>query len=413
MVSAATQSPPRAQSGGKPGAGPRPAVPFIRASAKHIEAPFYDTTFTIGATQQDIGVIEVPAYGYVRAILLLVTTSGFTSAAPSAFQEDGPFNVLQNIQFNEPNGAQIAQFGDGYELMLANKFGGYQGPGLSNDPRANPLFAQQTATGANSGSFQFLLRIPVELDCRSGLGSLPNQAANATFRVRAAIAPTSTVYTTAPTTPGQVRLRMMVETWDQPEVASGGVSNQVTPPAMNTTQFWSRQVYNLGAGGNQTIRLNRVGNYLRELIFILRSGASGAQGAGQRFNAQTLYTNTTPAGQVFIYLDSRPTEVINDDVWRARMWEKSGGYGGGIAAQLTAGAATPNAADQPYGQENGVRVLDYCTEFDNNYGRENRDLWQPTLGSTRLEIQSPFGALTNGTLTVLTNDVALAGNVFL
>lgn len=403
MPTAATQSPgASAQRGG----GPRPSVPFIRASARHIEAPFYDTNVLIGAGQTDLGVIEIPAYGYVRNIILYVTTATAGTGTSAVFSEDGPFNVLQNIQFNEPNGAQIAQFGDGYELFLANKYGGYQGPGLSNDPRANPVFN----TVAASGTMSFMLRIPVEMDIRSGLGALPNQAANATFRLRLSVAAAATVFATAPgTTNPTIRIRAMVETWDQPEVASGGVVNQTVPPAMNTTQFWSRQVYNLGSGGSQTVRLTRVGNYLRNIIFILRSGA----GQTQRSSAQALWAAN--GGQVTFFLDSRPTEVINDDVWRARMWERSGGAGGGIAtsALSVTTTPTPNPFDSPYGQDNGVRVLDFASEFDGNYGRENRDLWQPTLGSTRFEIQSIFGSLTNGQLTVLTNDVAIAGNVFL
>lgn len=412
MPNAATQVPGNSPNRG--GSMPRPSIPFIRASAHHVEAPFYDVTFTQSASQQDLGVIEVPAYGYIRNLVFLVTCTTSGNAATVAFQEDGPWNILQNIQFNEPNGAQIVQLNDGYELMLVDKFGGYNGPGLSNDPRGNQYASQTVGAGATGGSFQFMLRIPVELDCRSALGALPNQAANATFRLRGAIAPLSTVYTTAPTTGGAVRVRIFAETWDQPEVASGGVANQVTPPAMNTTQFWSRQVYNLGAGGSQTVRLTRVGNYLRSLIFILRSGATTGQGAGPRFAADSLWTATaTPAtSQVSIFLDSRPVQVINDDYWKSRMWERSGGYGGAIAAQAV-GSGTRNTQDQAYGLENGVRVFDFCSEFDGNYGRENRDLWQPTLGSTRLEIQSVFGTLTSGTLTVLTNDVAIAGNVFL
>ena len=50
-------------------------------------------------------------------------------------------------------------------------------------------------------------------------------------------------------------------------------------------------------------------------------------------------------------------------------------------------------------------------EFDGTLGRENRDLWLPTLGSSRLEWQ--FTAANAGTLTVYTNDVAIAGPVFM
>lgn len=433
MPSAATQSPGSTASANRGGtSGQRPSVPFIRASAEHVEAPFFDQTFTLGANLQDFGVIEVPAYGYVRNVVVMVNASAITGGTGAyTFAEDSPFQALQNIQFNEPNGAQIVQVNDGYELYLTNKWSGYQGPGLSNDHRADPQYSQVATNGA--GAFSFMLRIPVELDCRSGLGALPNQAANATFRVRAALAPISQIFVNGGAnlpTGGTCRVRMFTETWDQPEVASGGVSNQVTPPAMNTTQFWSRQVYNLGGGGSQTVRLTRVGNYLRNNIFILRSGAAGVQGAGPRFNADNLWTSVTSTigaatgisdGQVTFFIDSRPIQVLNDRYWKLRMWERSGGYGSMLANAPAAedgtfGLGTANAqnlGDEPYGLDFGVRVLDWAHEFDNNYGRENRDLWQPTLGSTRFEIQSSFGALTNGTLTVLTNDVAIAGNVFL
>jgi hypothetical protein len=411
-------------------------VPFIRASARHVEAPFFDQTYTMSAALQDFGVIEVPAYGYVRNLVFMVTCVTAANAATVTFNEDAPWTALQNIQFNEPNGAQIVQVNDGYELMLTNKWSGYMGPGNSNDHRGSPNYYQTTGAVATGGSFSFFVRVPVELDLRSALGSLPNQAANATFRIRAALAPLSVVYGTSPTTGGSVRVRILAETWDQPEVSSGGATNQVTPPAMNTTQFWSRQVYNVGSGGSQTIRLTRVGNYLRNQIFILRSGNTLAvQGAGPRFLAEQLWTTptttlgTTPAatsdGQVTFFIDSRPIQVLNDRLWHEYMWERSGGYGAmysqpelvdGTYGYVGYGVAAnaPNASDGPYGLDYGVRVLDWMTEFDGNYGRENRDLWQPTLGSTRFEIQSNFGTLAAGsTLTVLTNDVAIAGNVFL
>lgn len=432
MPSAATQSPGSASSANRGGSAPRPSVPFIRASAEHVEAPFFDQTYTGNANLQDFGVIEVPAYGYIRNIVIMVTASVTANVTNVVtFNEDAPFNALQNLQFSEPNGAQIVQLNDGYELYLVDKYSGFMGPGLSNDHRADPGYSQVVGAGATGGTFSYMLRIPVELDCRSGLGALPNQAANATFRVRGALAPLTTIYGVAPSVGPTVRVRMFSETWDQPEVASGGVQNQVTPPAMNTTAFWSRQVYNVGAGGSQTVRLTRVGNYLRNNIFILRSGAAGVQGAGQRFLADQLWTSVLTTtngvaqsdGQVTFYIDSRPIQVINDRYWRMRMWERSGGYGGMVAQAPAAedgtfgiGAAaanSQNAGDEPYGLDFGVRVLDWAHEFDGNYGRENRDLWQPTLGSTRFEIQSSFGALTNGTLTVLTNDIAIAGNVFL
>lgn len=399
MVTAATQSPPNTGNKGAKNDRPMPTVPFIRASALHREGAFFDNgaSTLLTASQIDYGVIEVPAYGYVRNIVILVeATGGANGLATVAAAEDAPFSVLQNIQLNEPNGAQLQQYATGYELYLANKYGGYRGPGLSNDPRGSVNYSPVATTG----NFSFVLRIPVEMNLRDGLGSLPNQAANATFRVRLTLGSTTDVYATAPDTKPAVRIRMFTETWDQPEISSGGLSNEVIPPAMNTTQFWTRQVYNVSTG-SATVRLTRVGNYIRNMIFILRSGSAPSQ----RSNAQSLWVSS--GSNINLLLDSRPIDIINDSLWKQQMWERSGGYGGFLALSTAA-----NANETPYGQDNGVRCYDFAHEFDGNYGRENRDLWLPTLGSTRLELQCTFGTLTSGTLTVLTNDVATAGNVF-
>lgn len=393
MPTAATQQ-PSGNAGtrqGKSDQRVQPTVPFIRASAKHREPTGIDTSKVLTTSDQDLGVFDIPAYGYVRNIVLLVTASGGTGGTPSAtLTEAGILAALKNIYLTEPNGAVIAQFDTAYQLYLANKFGGY-GNVNGSDPKASPVYAN---AGTSFASFSFLLRIPVEINLRDGLGSLPNQNAAATFKLRMSLAKVADIATgTLPTTLPTVRVRAYLEAWDQPEISSAGSTNQVTPPAMNTTQFWSSQTYNVNAGQN-TVRLTRVGNYIRNLIFTLRrSGTSRANGE----------TDLLAADPVYLYLDTRPLDIIEPNNWREQMYNRSG-YG------RTQGTATP-AADAPYGLENGVRVYDFMHEFDGSYGHENRDLWLPTLGSTRLELQ--FNAANSGTLEVLTNDVAIAGSVFI
>ena len=88
-----------------------PAVPFIRASAEHREPAGIDITRAITTSDQDLGVFDVPAYGYVRSVVLVVDSSGGAGAATAA--EDGPWSVLKNIALTEPNGAVISQFNSG------------------------------------------------------------------------------------------------------------------------------------------------------------------------------------------------------------------------------------------------------------------------------------------------------------
>jgi hypothetical protein len=368
-----------------------PTTPFIRASMEHREPSGIDVTRLLIAADQDLGVNDIPAYGYIRSLMLVVQATGGLGAGVTA-HEDAPFSALKNIAVTEPNGAVICQFNSGYDLAMANKWGGYRDPNGA-DPRSSPVFAPVNATG---GNFNFVVRVPIEINPRDGLGSLPNQNAAATFKLKATLtsgaANAGLFGATIPTTQPSVRVRAFTETWDQPEVSSGGQNNQVTPPAMNTTQFWTQQTFNIAATGNQNIRLTRVGNYLRNLIFTFRSAA------GSRATNDTLFPDP-----LMILLDARPVDTIERNNFRHQMYERTG-FGG-----VVGNGATAN--DAPNGLDNGVFVYDFMHEFDGALGRENRDLWCPTLGSTRLELQGSFGG--TGTLTVATNDVAVAGNVFI
>lgn len=367
-----------------------PVVPFVRASAEHREPVFDVQRLLVATGPQDLGVFDVPAYGYMRAIVFVVTATG---AVGGTLAEDAPWNVLQNVALTEPNGATIAQFDSGHSMYLANKWGGYRDAN-GGDPKASPAYTQDAA-----GNFSFLVRIPVEISGREALGALPNQNSAANFKVRATLgsgAAAATNLYSAITTLPTVRVRAYLEAWDQPEVAVAGQTNQVTPPALNTTQFWTAQTYNIASAGQQQIRLSRVGNYLRNLIFVLRRGGTS------RANGDADMPDPTT-----VYLDTRPLDIIERNNWKNQMYERTG-YGGRAAG---ATITTALALDTIGGLDAGVFVYDFMHEFDQSLGRETRDLWLPTLGSSRLELQGSFANA--GTLTVITNDVAIAGNVFL
>lgn len=387
------RGPNNPQNGNGNGARALPMVPFIRASAEHREPTGIDVNRLMTASDQDLGVFDIPAYGYLRSLVILVTVTGGVGAATA--QEDAPYNILKNIFLTEPNGSVLSQFNSGWDLYTAMKWGGYRHP-WGTDPAGSPVNSDSDFLA--NGNFQVIYRLPVELNLRDSLGSLPNQNAAAVFKLRLTLARQLDVFATGPaTTLPNVRVQVFLEAWDQPEVTSAGVTNQITPPAMNTTQFWSPQIFNVSAG-QQTIRLTRVGNYIRNLFFTYRrSGTSRVNGGLDWPNPLTLF------------LDTRPLDIIERQNWFLQMYERTG-YGGTIGHKLaTAGLTIAN--DTSRGIDNGLFVYDFAHEFDGGLGRENRDLWLPTLGSTRLEIQGNFANA--GVLTVYTNDVAIAGSVFI
>lgn len=362
---------------------PAALMPFIRASQKRREQPFFDVSKQLSATgSQDLGSIDIPAYGFLRGLRIVVTNTGNASGGTQTAAEDSPFTSLQNIFVTEPNGAVVYQANNGFETHCHNKYGGYA---YANDPRANTaVYTAVSATSAGS----YALRIPIELRTRDALGSLPNQNAAATFKLRltvaSAVAGGALFATNTNTVQSTIRIQVFAEYWDQPPQSIDGVAAAQLPPGVSTTQFWTTQQFTVNTGLN-TIRLTRMGNYIRNLILILRrAGTSRANGEADW---------PDPA---YLYVDIHQQDAVIKNEWYTTVYERYG--------YATAG----DAAGQ---KDNGVFPYDFCHEFDGQVGHENNDLWLATKASSRVEIQGTFANA--GVLTVLTNDVAVVGNVFM
>jgi hypothetical protein len=63
------------------------------------------------------------------------------------------------------------------------------------------------------------------------------------------------------------------------------------------------------------------------------------------------------------------------------------------------------------GRDTSVYVFQFIDDDSSVLGNEERNRYLPTLQSSRLEIRGSFGAST-ASLSVLTNDVAPAGDIF-
>jgi hypothetical protein len=366
-----------AAAGGPQQKAPALLVPFTRAAKEHIEPFVDDTVATFGASSVQRGPFDVPAYGYMRYLVIQIDATGGTGTSVTT-AEDGPWSVLQEVSLIDVNGAPIVGPLSGYDLYLINKYGGYA---FSPEPKQSPQFS---AVGASTGNFSLVLRVPVEISPRDALGSLANMNGASTYKLKYTIAPTSQVYGTVPATPPAVRVRAYLEAWTQPAATDlRGNPAATEPPAHGTTSYWSKTVVSLNSG-QQTVRLPRVGNYIRGLFFIFRDGSNTRSGGATQF--------PDPAA---LYWDTRLLKSYNKAIWRDAMVRKT---------DFTATVETARGLD------NGVFVEDYCHDFDGQLGHELRDGWLPTVQSTRLELQGSFGS--SGSLTVITNDVSPAGEVF-
>lgn len=354
-------------------AGDKPATivaanPFVRAASMVTEGAFHDNTVALTATGSvQVSDQDIPAFGYLRSILLRVTASGGAGTVAVA-HEDAPFSALQDITLNDVNGRSLVGPVSGFDLYLINKWGGYA---YATDPKKAPGFVAPTT----AGNFDYLVRLPVEVSLRDGLGSLPNQNSSATYKLSYAVAAANKVFTTLPTTLPSVRIRAYAEFWSPVEpVDPRGMPNQTEPPAVGTTQHWTKSTPNVVGGSENRIRMTRVGNMVRQLLFVLRDTA------GNR-------TSVDFPDQLRFEWDQRNLHVFSSAILRHTMWEHTG-----------------EALDT------GVLVFDFAADLDGKTGMEMRDQWLPTTEATRLELVGTFGANAKA-LQVLTNDVAPRGTV--
>ena len=353
--------------GANKGAPSGPVIPFTAAAHEHVE-PAFDVSQQVGAAAVNLGPFDVPAFGYLRHIVIVATASGGTLGA-GVLHEDHPWSVIQSISINDVNGAPIVGPIDGFGLLQANVYGGY-GAG-----RPDPRLLSTYSNTINGG---FTLRIPVEIERSSGLGCLANQNAAAAYKVNITVNASAGVYSTAPTTTATWRFRGYLEAWTLPNsVDVAGRPQAQLPPAHGTTHYVSQFNKSVVAGAN-TVLLPRVGNLIRYLIIVAR-------------NATPVRADNVFPDPVSVNWDARglliqepQTYVIN------RMLEQ--------LVNSTNQAGTANSRDT------GVFVFSWAN-IDHGYaGDDEPTLWLPTVQSTRLEITGTSVAA--GNLQVITGDVA-------
>lgn len=361
-----------AQSAGNPAArtqsnAPAVLIPFTRAARKKSMnvGTYGPVALNTGVNAQPV--IPVPAAGYLRFLRITVTGTTTGNAAAVAFNADGPFNVLQQIQFNAANGDSIVSPIDGFTLYLLNKYGAFSSG--TYDPVADPAYSVTPGTGATGGSFQFVLRLPVEIDSRDGLGALENMAANAAYQFQYSLNSLANLYTVQPTTAPTVTVNVVEEYWNAPAAANlAGAPQAQAPNGNGTVSLIQTQTPTITSGSTQTVNLLNVGNTVRWIMFVLRTSA------GVRTEADF------PAVSKLI---------VNNDMWyyrRKEQWRSqlANDY------QLRGGISASPAAGQ---LDAGVFIV---SDFMNDgapgasevNAASNRNLWLVTNSATSLQFDA-------------------------
>lgn len=359
-------------------------VPFIRSTKKHRE-PFFDQTNPFGTA---LSPINIPAYGFLRGVWIRVDTGNGTTGAGLTQSPDGPWNIFSFMGLFDVNGAPLyGPFSSGYRAYQIQKYGAYHRyfDGFAAD-FANPVSTPASYTG------HWWYYIPVEMVRRNGMGSLANLNAAATYKLQLTLNTITNVITAGSGSFGvapNVRVRCWLDAWAQPPQTDllGNMTAQ-TPVSHGTTQFWSEQVYPIGAG-QQTVRLVRVGLFLRELICTLNLST------GLRDT-----TDTDWADPIQLFLDGY--ELVN--VSQNFLWTEMH-----TLWNLTPNGATATGAAGT--RDIGVYVFQFVDDDSSILGNEERNRYLPTLQSSRLEIRGSFAGAA-AQLSVLTNDIAPQGDIF-
>jgi hypothetical protein len=359
-------------------AAPQLLVPFSRAAREHTET-FYDSgSLSAGA---DFGPVDIPAYGFLRSLLLDVQVTSTGNSATVALHEDAPYNALSNLLVQDVNSTPVYGPLDGFSAYCADRYLGIRGP---LDPRLVPGGYTQftTGAGATAGSGRFTIRIPIEAIARTGLGSLANANSSTTYKLRGTLNSLANIFTTVPNGTVVFRVKATLEAWSVPAAQDWrGRAQEQVPPGNGTTAYVSRTVFSSVATGANTLRLPRVGNYIRSLVLIFRSGTGSTARSTGESSGLPDPTN--------LYIDTRLMHQQSPNVSRRYEAERM--------------RNTSTTFDGAGGPTNGVIVFDGCHDYG-QIGNENGDQWLPTLQSTRAELQ--FTSAFSGSLTVITHDVA-------
>lgn len=366
---------------------PMPPRQF-RVGVQSHEENNYDQTLTQSSSTQDYPVFELPPQGFLRGIFLQFDGFSTNSAATVAYasnQLDAPFNIIDTVTLEDTNSKPLLGPVGGYDLYLINKYGGYH---FGSDPKESPEYAADS--GANDINVKFVLYLPVELVARDTLGSLPNKSGTNKFRIRTRLAASATVFGTAPTEALSCRLRYTPVNWWEPDATDiKGRPLAQNPPAVQTTQYWTKGVYNVSSGDNRIQVQQGLGYLVRNYIFINRT-------TGDLRSSTSDGNWPDPATIQFeanVLIDRLATQ------WRDRIF-RDFGY------KVPVATSDVVAATGGGGRDYSVYPIPFNLDWSLQPGAESRRGYLATSDGSRMEFRGNFGAASN--FVVLANYVAPA-----
>jgi hypothetical protein len=358
-------------------AAPVALAPFRAGTQPTLVSDGYSNSTALTTTTTTLPVYTPSPNNEIRGLYIQsVCTAVNTSSDTVAFNGDMPFSAYSTIVFQDANQKPIVGPLSGYELMIVNKFGGYQ---HSGDPRASAIYSATVGSGTTGGSWTFVLYVPVEVNLRA-FGALQNQSSDSTFSLQLTLNTTANVYSVAPVTSATVVTTIYPAGWWKGNVAG----TSATPPASGTTQYWTIGSYSSLNGSVQQQLSQGLGYCLRNMAFLNYDVSAGTRATGNTdfpATTQLLYKGTS-------YFN------ISKTMWQDMM---SRAYG-----------LTSVTADTANGLENGVFVIPwFMQDISEKPGNELGLGYLQTNQGDLHQFLGTFSASSN--LYFLCNYVAVVG----
>lgn len=208
--------------------------------------------------------VQLNSNGFMKDHRIVVRSSGAVggTAAP-----DSPWNLFQNITFENPNGSQFFQDHTGYQHFLYQAYG----RPWEGDPTRWYDYAQ-------SINPSFTLKLSPEI--RYTAGALPNMDSRRQYKVQGYVAPQSTITNGTITTAPTITFATGIDTWAQPDSQDlMQRQNETVPPgqALQVYRRHSSMVLN-GAGTQNTIDGRALtGNLMRLMMLVVRDSNNARQ----------------------------------------------------------------------------------------------------------------------------------------
>jgi hypothetical protein len=354
-------------------------IPFRRATTRR-SSIIDQTVAALTASQQAVEV-QIEGSGYMAGVHLDVVATTAGNTANVAYQEDAPYSALASVILRDVNGELVNL--SGFDLHLANIYGGYYGlPGTLETAADTNVYQRVTGTGANGGSFRFGLFVPTITNYRDLLGIVGNQDRAQKYSLRTDIAPSSVIYSTAPTNAPTITINRIYESFAVPAASNAnGAPQEQVPPKLGVLHFLTRSVSPSVPQGGATVNhyLQRLGNTIRFMVLVFRSN-------GTRANAES-----NMPSRISFKLGDVPIFSETVAYRRRLMWER---YNVNAPA--------------------GVLVYDALQDFTAAAGYELGEeyWWTNGLNNAQFEITYPSGfGSTNNSLTIITDDLLVPPGV--